>query len=92
MHGPLTDLLNEQAIQDSIENGLTFKTSSFHYRKDGSAFWNEVSNIPVRNQNGELQYSVLIMNDVTESVNMESLIELERDVYASLENGADSGW
>ena len=31
------------------------------------------------------------MNDVTESVNMESLIELERDVYASLENGDSIG-
>ncbi|AWE08104.1 phosphodiesterase [Lysinibacillus sp. 2017] len=87
LYGPLTDLLNEQAIQESIENGLTFKTSSFHYRKDGSAFWNEVSNLPVRNLNGELQYSVLIMKDVTESINVESLIELERDVYFSLENG-----
>ncbi|MGN7476703.1 EAL domain-containing protein [Solibacillus silvestris] len=87
LHGPNTDMLNEDAIQESIENGLTFKTSSFHYRKDGSAFWNEVSNLPMRNQQGELQYSVIVMRDVTDSMNVESLIELERDVYFSLENG-----
>ena len=87
LNGPLTDLLNEEAIQESIENGLTFKTSSFHYRKDGSVFWNEISILPMRNQNGKLQYSLVMMNDVTEAMNIDALIELERDVYFSLENG-----
>lgn len=87
LHGTLTDKLNEQVIQESIENGITYKTTSFHYRKDGTAFWNEVNNLPMRDYKGELQYSLLVMNDVTESVNIESLIELERDVYYSLENG-----
>ena len=31
LHGPSSDLLNEEAIQESIENGLTFKTSSLHF-------------------------------------------------------------
>lgn len=87
LHGPQTDLLNEEAIQECIENGLTFKTSSFHYRKDGSAFWNEVNNLPMRNQQGELQYCVIVMKNVTETMNIETLIELERDVYFRLENG-----
>jgi PAS domain S-box-containing protein len=87
LHGPLTDMLNEKTIQESIENGLTFKTCSFHYRKDGTAFWNEVSHLPMRNQLGEIQYSMLLMKDVTEAVNVESLIELERDIYFRLENG-----
>lgn len=88
LHGPSTDLLNEEAIQESIENGLTFKTSSLHYRKDGSAFWNEVNNLPMRNQQGEIRYSLIIMKDATEAMNVESLIELERDVYFNLENGS----
>lgn len=88
LHGPSTDLLNEEAIQESIENGLTFKTSSLHYRKDGSAFWNEVNNLPMRNQQGEIHYSLIIMKDATEAMNVESLIELERDVYFNLENGS----
>ncbi|MER1956420.1 MAG: EAL domain-containing protein [Solibacillus sp.] len=87
LHGPSSDLLNEEAIQESIENGLTFKTSSLHYRKDGSTFWNEVNNLPMRNQLGELQYSLILMKDATEAMNVESLIELERDVFFSLENG-----
>ena len=87
LQGPLTDLLNENSIQESIENGLTFKTSSFHYRKDGYAFWNEVRHLPMFNQQGVLQYCVIIMKDVTDSMNIESLIELEREVYFSLETG-----
>lgn len=87
LQGPLTDMLNENSIQESIENGLTFKTSSFHYRKDGYAFWNEVRHLPMFNQQGVLQYCVIIMKDVTDSMNIESLIELEREVYFSLETG-----
>ncbi|WP_339262457.1 EAL domain-containing protein [Solibacillus sp. FSL W7-1472] len=87
LQGPLTDMLNENSIQESIENGLTFKTSSFHYRKDGYAFWNEVRHLPMFNQQGILQYCVIIMKDVTDSMNIESLIELEREVYFSLETG-----
>ena len=87
LQGPLTDMLNEDSIQESIENGLTFKTSSFHYRKDGYAFWNEVRHLPMFNQQGVLQYCVIIMKDVTDSMNIESLIELEREVYFSLETG-----
>lgn len=87
LHGPLTDMLNEEAIQNSFENGLPFNTSSLYYRKDGSAFWNDVQTIPMRNQEGELQFCVLVMKDVTETMNIEALIELERDVYFNLENG-----
>lgn len=87
LHGPLTDVMNEEAIQESIENGLTFKTSSLHYRKDGTTFWNEVNVLPVRNQYGDLHYSILLMKDVTDSMNVELLIELEREIYYSLENG-----
>lgn len=87
LHGPLTDVMNEEAIQESIENGLTLKTSSLHYRKDGTSFWNEVNVIPVRNEYGDLYYSVLLMKDVTDSMNVELLIELEREIYYSLENG-----
>src|SRR5690606_11530130 len=72
---------------ESIKHGLTFKTSSFHYRKDGYAFWNEVRHLPMFNQQGILQYCVIIMKDVTDSMNIESLIELEREVYFSLETG-----
>lgn len=87
LQGPHTDMQNENSIQESIENGLTFKTSSFHYRKDGYAFWNEVRHLPMFNQQGVLQYCVIIMKDVTDSKNIESLIELEREVYFSLEKG-----
>ncbi|MEK4130590.1 EAL domain-containing protein [Solibacillus sp. FSL W8-0474] len=87
LHGQHTDLLNEKDIQESIEKGVTFKTSSFLYRKDGSSFWSDVSHLAMRNPQGELQYCVLTLRDVTDSMNIESLIKLERDVYFSLENG-----
>lgn len=88
LHGPLTDSLNEEAIQECIENGLSFRTSSLHYRKGGTAFWNEVSILPLKNLNGVLQYCLLTMKDVTDTMNVETLVELEKNVYFSLENGS----
>ncbi|ATP42464.1 PAS domain S-box protein [Solibacillus sp. R5-41] len=87
LHGPLTDVLNEEAIQECIENGLSFKTSSFHYRKNGSVFWNEVTILPLKDLNGVLQYCLLMMNDVTDTMNVETLVELEKAVFFSLEKG-----
>ncbi|MEG0472653.1 MAG: EAL domain-containing protein [Solibacillus sp.] len=87
LHGPLTDVLNELAIQECIENGLSYKTSSFHYRKNGSVFWNEVTILPLKDLNGVLQYCLLMMNDVTDAMNVETLVELEKTVFFRLENG-----
>ncbi|MEG0438550.1 MAG: EAL domain-containing protein [Solibacillus sp.] len=87
LHGPLTDILNEDAIQECIVNGQPFTTSSFHYRKDGSTFWNEVSILPLKNLSGEFQYCLLMMKDVTYATKLDSLLELERNIYFKLENG-----
>ncbi|MEK4426305.1 EAL domain-containing protein [Solibacillus sp. FSL K6-1523] len=87
LHGPLTDVLNEDAIQECIENGLSFTTSSYHYRKDGSTFWNEISILPLKDLDGELQYCLLMMKDVTDAMKVDALLELERNIYYKLENG-----
>ncbi|ELY50840.1 bacterio-opsin activator domain-containing protein [Natronococcus jeotgali] len=47
-----------------------------NYRKDGTAFWNEVTIAPVRNDAGEVTHYVGFQNDVT--ARKEAELELER--------------
>ena len=52
-----------------------------NYRKDGSAFWNELSITPVFNEADQLTYFVGIQKDVTRQVEAEQRVaELEREL------------
>ena len=45
-----------------------------NYRKDGSAFWNELSLSPIRNRDGKLTHFVGIQTDVTSRVEFEAAL------------------
>ncbi len=45
-----------------------------NFRKDGSAFWNELSLSPIRNREGELTHVVGIQTDVTARVEFEAAL------------------
>lgn len=45
-----------------------------NYRKDGTAFWNELSLSPIRNSEGVLTHFVGIQHDVTERVEFETAL------------------
>ena len=45
-----------------------------NYRKDGSAFWNELSLSPIRNRDGKLTHFVGIQTDVTARVEFEAAL------------------
>ena len=47
-----------------------------HYRKDGSAFWNELTVSPVLNDNRVLTHYIGIQHDVTERENSAQVIAL----------------
>lgn len=52
-----------------------------NYRKDGSAFWNELSITPVFNEADQLTYFIGIQKDVSRQVEAEQrVVELERQL------------
>ena len=59
--------LIREAIQKKRETVAVIR----NFRKDGSAFWNELSLSPIRNADGELTHFVGIQMDVTERVEFE---------------------
>jgi two-component system sporulation sensor kinase C len=62
--------LIREAIRDEREVVAIIK----NFRKDGSAFWNELSLSPIRNREGELTHFVGIQTDVTARVEFEAAL------------------
>jgi PAS domain S-box-containing protein len=68
-------------IREAIRNLLPCRQIIRNYRKDGSAFWNELSITPVFNDTDQLTYFIGIQKDVTVEVEArERVRELESEV------------
>ena len=61
-------------IREAVREGREVKAIIRNYRKDGSAFWNELSISPIRNHEGRLTHLVGIQQDVTSRVEFEEAL------------------
>lgn len=70
-----------RAIREALNKGQPCRQVLRNYRKDGSAFWNELSITPVFNDAEKLMYFIGIQKDVTEHVQtQQKLIELQAEL------------
>ncbi|MDD1014347.1 PAS domain S-box protein [Pseudomonas rubra] len=73
-------------IRQAIKDGLPSREILRNYRKDGSAFWNELSITPVLNEADKRKYFIGIQKDVSRQVEAEQrVIELERQLAEAQE-------
>lgn len=71
------------AIRQAIRSDLPSREIIRNYRKDGSAFWNELSITPAFNEADQLTYFIGIQKDVSVEVQAaERVRELEAEVAA----------
>ena len=80
LQGPDTDPAAVQEIRDALALQEHRSIVLLNYRKDGSAFWNELSLSPVLDARGEVTHHVGIQSDVTARVAAEH--ERERHLVA----------
>lgn len=70
-----------KAIREALGNKQPCRQIIRNYRKDGSAFWNELSITPVFNEADQLTYFIGIQKDVSAEVQAsERVRELEAEV------------
>lgn len=80
------------AIHEAIRTGTPCRHVIRNYRKDGTAFWNELSITPVFNEGDQLTYYIGIQKDVTATVEAEQRVrELEAEVATLREQLAAIG-
>lgn len=73
-------------IRQALANRQPCREVLRNFRKDGSAFWNELSITPVFNEADQLNYFVGIQKDVTRQVEAEQRVtELERELAEARE-------
>ena len=66
LQGPGTDALTVTAMGDALRRQARFSGQILNYRKDGTAFWNEMSISPVFDAQGALSHHVGVTRDVTD--------------------------
>jgi PAS domain S-box-containing protein len=84
LQGPATDPAAVQDIRDALAAQRPLTTTLLNYRKDGTAFWNQLSVSPVFDGEGELVSFVGVQTDVTERVR----VEREREEAFAAERAA----
>ncbi len=65
LQGPDTASAEMAEMAAASREGRDCHVTIRHYRKNGEAFWNEVSVSPVHDENGELTHYIGILDDVT---------------------------
>ncbi|MFN3594309.1 MAG: PAS domain S-box protein [Thiobacillaceae bacterium] len=61
-------------IRQALAQGRAARALLRNYRKDGSAFWNELSLAPVHDDQGRVTHFIGVANDVTERVEAEQAL------------------
>lgn len=84
LQGPATDPDAVAEIRAGLADRRTVTTTLLNYRKDGTAFWNQLSVSPVFDGEGELVSFVGVQTDVTERVR----VEREREAAFAAEQAA----
>ncbi|SSC23579.1 PPM-type phosphatase with PAS domain and GAF domain, partial [Klenkia terrae] len=71
LQGPATDRAKVAEIGRALDQRQVVTETLLNYRKDGTAFWNQLSISPVFDGSGELVSFVGVQTDVTERVRVE---------------------
>jgi PAS domain S-box-containing protein len=71
LQGPATDPDSVDQLRKALQGQQPVTTTLLNYRKDGTAFWNQLSITPVFDGEGELVSFVGVQTDVTERVRVE---------------------
>ncbi|SOC36298.1 GGDEF domain-containing phosphodiesterase [Ureibacillus acetophenoni] len=88
--GTKTNSEKQLEIEINIKTETPFEINVIHYQKDGSPFWNCINSFPIRDYTNKVQYTLLYFKNITHSLLDKMLSKLEREVYAGLEQGADT--
>ncbi|MBG6191296.1 diguanylate cyclase (GGDEF)-like protein/PAS domain S-box-containing protein [Arthrobacter sp. CAN_A212] len=64
LQGPGSDPETKRAMRAAVAAGEPFRGEILNYRKDGSAFWNDLSITPLRNVAGKVTHFVSVQRDI----------------------------
>jgi len=80
LQGPGSSAAEILMIKSALDAGERHLGRILNYRKDRSAFWNELSITPLRDEHGVVTHFVSVQRDVSYEVSLESTLQYSREV------------
>jgi len=81
--GPQTDRETLSRLEEALQNGEPTVVELLNYRKDGSAFWVELSVVPVKDEQGHDTHWIAVQRDITQRKRVED--ELRHTLQQQIE-------
>jgi PAS domain S-box-containing protein len=82
LQGAGTDPASIYALRSAIRDGRDCVVELLNYRKDGTSFWNHVALSPVRDAEGQVVNSVVVLTDATERHRLEEQLRQSQKMEA----------
>ena len=83
LHGPDTDPATLRQLREAVAAGAPVRVELLNYRKDGSAFWADMSVSPVVDRDGRVSHFTAVLRDTTlRRVAEENAVKLAREEAA----------
>jgi len=93
LQGEDRDQPSVKELREAIEAGRECRVALRNYKKDGTLFWNELSVLPVRDEEGRVIRHLGVQNDVTGSRRAEEKLRRSEERYRSfVEQSAEGIW
>ncbi len=78
LQGKKTSPASVSFLRKAVKEGKDCTVTLLNYRKDGTPFWNELTISPIYNQENKLTHFIGIQSDVTERINANKALKLEK--------------
>jgi PAS domain S-box-containing protein len=79
LNGPDTDVAAMAQLREAFTRGKDVRVVLKNYRKDGSAFWNELAMAPLRDKAGRLTHWVGIQTDASARIRVDEMASRQRE-------------
>ena len=77
LQGPETSLADLSSLDMALRDGVAWSGKLLNYQRNGQAFWNQLSIVPVRNAAEELSHFLGILRDVSREHSLLGQLEYE---------------
>ena len=89
LNGKKTNEAKVCRLQEKLQRNESFQLKLIHYKKDGTAFWHEMTCHPMKDTNNIVQFLLIYCENTTTTALNRMVSKLEVEVYEQLENDLD---
>lgn len=86
INGKKTNKAMTCRLEDALQRKEPFQLKLIQYKKDGTAFWNEMTCHPMKDTNNVVQFLLIYCENNTANALNRMISKLELEVYEQLEN------